>query len=890
MRARFRKRARRRGPLRAWTSPRRYGSLLISLNAERFATCLAVALVLANILWQFPLGEYRLWAGTIPGEPLRASDAAESHIVPLRSNPSMLTGEPAKDRGVLLGCSETASREACSASHSLPRVWSGGNASKGNWTLQPTSSSPGAVSEQGMAYDPSLRGVLSFGGLGTGPGCTSQGCNATWLYANSTWTLLTPGISPSPRYSIAIAFDDSDSYLLLFGGEAPGTGTGCPNDTWKFANGTWADLNLSGGPTPRSAAAITYDSALGGVLLFGGLSGCGAIPLNDTWLFKAGGWSKLSNGSGPPGGSGTLLSDDPPAGGAILYGAAGNQTWLFAAGSWHQIPPSGPTPDSNGTAFAYDGFYRTPVLFDEPHFPGEDATWSLETTGWVELHPKSEPFGYFDSMAFDPAASELVLFGASNLTASLNETWLFGSGLVTLDAAPASYGGITVEWPNGTLIAPGGDLVELGFGSYRALPRPNAWATFNSWDTAGALTLSGTAGPVEEVTVFGNGTLEANYLFFPSVLFRVEPAGCGSLAFNGTLYADNASARVLSSSYAIYAGPCSTGLLFGSWNVSGNVSVKNSTSPSATALVLGNGTLSAVYVAPVTVAVRPFGLGSVLVGSQTVSRVSNLTLRTGLTSASVLPDAWARFVGWTATGGVSVRGTQLSIFSGGSATANFALFPSIEIAVSPSECGPLTINGSSEPSGHLLRLDLGTYSLAASACAGGVDLFERWQSTTNLTLGQRGTALTTLSVDGNGSLTAVYVEGDAVSVSLLPAEGGSVTIAGSTVGNGTSLRLLAGNYSILVRPNPGWRFFRWSTSGQLEVSASSLAVLGNGSLIVEFERNSTTNSFVWTPALLLGTIALGVGLVLAATVVLVILRRRRTSTTGRVHSGGPHEN
>ncbi len=70
-----------------------------------------------------------------------------------------------------------------------------------------------------------------------------------------------------------MAYDATDGYVVLFGG-CLGTSGGCApisDQTWVYQGGVWANLTeFQPHPTARYAAGITFDSADGYVLLYGG--------------------------------------------------------------------------------------------------------------------------------------------------------------------------------------------------------------------------------------------------------------------------------------------------------------------------------------------------------------------------------------------------------------------------------------------------------------------------------------------------------------------------------------------------------------------------------------------------------------------------------------------
>ncbi|RKO94223.1 hypothetical protein BDK51DRAFT_34643 [Blyttiomyces helicus] len=94
--------------------------------------------------------------------------------------------------------------------------------------------------------------ILLYGGNG------SAALSDTWIFSTtqSTWTELTPNISPGARWNAACATTLNNT-AFLFGGD-DGTG-GTKNDLWRFdANGTWVNVNTTGAPpTPRVYSSMT---------------------------------------------------------------------------------------------------------------------------------------------------------------------------------------------------------------------------------------------------------------------------------------------------------------------------------------------------------------------------------------------------------------------------------------------------------------------------------------------------------------------------------------------------------------------------------------------------------------------------------------------------------
>ncbi|MDE1881803.1 MAG: hypothetical protein KGI89_14815 [Euryarchaeota archaeon] len=182
------------------------------------------------------------------------------------------------------------------------------------WLLSPlgwtnvTSSSvltPPARGMTSMIYDAEAGGDLLFGGRGAG----GRALNDSWLWKNGQWQNLTAGLStaPSPRSSASMAYDPTARAAILFGGESStfgACGFACA-DTWSFSSGKWHNLTQPSGPEGRFNAAMATDPMDQGVVLFGGDEAvpgtAGALLSNNSWVYD-GTWRNVSGtlGASPP--------------------------------------------------------------------------------------------------------------------------------------------------------------------------------------------------------------------------------------------------------------------------------------------------------------------------------------------------------------------------------------------------------------------------------------------------------------------------------------------------------------------------------------------------------------------------------------------------------------
>ena len=145
-----------------------------------------------------------------------------------------------------------------------------------------------------LAYDAAVGSAILFGGVGT-----TGLLDDTWSFQAGNWTELSPGqgTGPSGRRAMDGAYDAADGYLLLVGGYATGT---VLSDTWTFGSSGWVRTYPTGStPTPIYAAAVTYDTVDGFVLLFSGGASTSRV-YTGTLAYSGGTWSILVSPPGTP--------------------------------------------------------------------------------------------------------------------------------------------------------------------------------------------------------------------------------------------------------------------------------------------------------------------------------------------------------------------------------------------------------------------------------------------------------------------------------------------------------------------------------------------------------------------------------------------------------------
>ena len=690
--------------------------------------------------------------------------------------------------------------------------------SNGTWTniTANLTVSPSPRSDGGMVYDPVLQQVVLFGGQSGFDGGTVL--NDTWTYHAGAWVEVVPPRSPSVRTSPSMTWDNSSDEVVLFGGCANVNCTTVLNDTWTFQLGDWTNATVSPSPPARGGAGFTYDAAAGEDILFGGLSP--TTRFNDTWVYKGTNWTNATGTAGPSPRVYPFLEYDAASSTAILYGGEdygvfNAETWSFAPSTWTDLTSAlSVNPGTLGRgAMTYDPVNRTLLLFGglSSTSSATNGFWQLEAAplpvpvqvtvepsgcGPIEIgygnpvangtsallsegsYPVVAPpcSGYaFSSWSFSGgveipvtewnfSAANLTLTGAGTLTA----TYLAAYPVV-FDVRPATCGPISVS-PYGPV--PVGGNVTLTVGDHPIVAPPCAGHVFDHWAGAGGAVVSSATANISgaELLVTGSGTLTAVYVPLLSVQFVVQPAGCGPIEVSTGISEPNGGTLPLRNGTYFLLAPACSGHVFGSWSVTGGLSIPSGylNSSGAPLVVTGPGIVTAEYSAlyPVLFDVTPSSCGLEAVATPGgVVDGGTIPLANGTYLVSAPDCIGYQFDHWGSTGSVSVPpvstflpSASVAVDGGpGTITAVFTPLYSIQFIVQPTLCGAVRVGvtGGVSTNGVALLAN-GTYLIEAPGCNGYS--FQSWETAGDVSIpaAESGTATAELTVAGVGIATAAY--------------------------------------------------------------------------------------------------------------------------------------
>jgi len=294
---------------------------------------------------------------------------------------------------------------------------------------------PSPRTDASSAYDPANGTIVMFGGADR-----SGVLDETWTWDGATWRLRHPAHSPPARELALMAFEPSGRHVLLFGGLTcpapwPNDFIGCDyvasatqlSDTWSWDGKDWAPVHTAHSPevpyfAPLMAGAGT-DTANGRLML---LTFVKTDIGNDglaTWAFENGDWRRLHPKHSPPdlafGGpafdsaSGRLLvqqSSGPhvdcgTGGGPCAQRPPYDMTWAWDGSDWHDLGPAAGTPHDDGDLVSAGS---SGLLLVES---GGMQLWNGRKWGSRQALPWSDNLRTGGIAAFDQASNQVVLFG-----------------------------------------------------------------------------------------------------------------------------------------------------------------------------------------------------------------------------------------------------------------------------------------------------------------------------------------------------------------------------------------------------------------------------------------------------------------------------------------------
>ncbi len=366
------------------------------------------------------------------------------------------------------------------------------------WQVRSTAAAPSPRSRAAMAYD-AARGVTVLFGGDLGPGFSNQ----TWTFDGTNWTQRAPATVPPARFGAAMAYDTVRRVVVMFGGFVPaGTDTA---DLWEWDGSNWTQRVTTGAaPLPRGAHRWAFDEARGQFVLHGGFRTLAAATVADSWSYDGTRWTLLP--TGPASLCDNLLVYDQGRRRIVLFGGLTiqgpipvdrNETWEWNGSTWSQRLTAVTPSARSGMANAYHPQTGQILLAGGTTFAGARSTdtWSLVPSSPAQVTAFGSGCTATTAVSLD--AVSLPYLGGSfvqRLTGPAAATL----GLVLLGKSDTTAGGLPLPLDLGLIGAPGCQLaVSMEFQQFTALTGGAATIT---WPIASDLAWLG-------VTMFTQGVV-----------------------------------------------------------------------------------------------------------------------------------------------------------------------------------------------------------------------------------------------------------------------------------------------------------------------------------------------------------------------------------------------
>src|SRR6185436_17877621 len=162
----------------------------------------------------------------------------------------------------------------------------------------------------------------------------------TWTFDGTTWTEVTPPLSPPARAGGLMAFDVPSQKLVLYGGFDGGAYLG---DTWLWdgATSTWTAASSLAAPPAVTGPQVFTDPRSGTVVMFGGFDG--DRYQGDTWRWSGEGWNRLHPANAPTARSTAITGLDPARKTVVMFGGLADvnpwNTWEWDGVDWSLASP-----------------------------------------------------------------------------------------------------------------------------------------------------------------------------------------------------------------------------------------------------------------------------------------------------------------------------------------------------------------------------------------------------------------------------------------------------------------------------------------------------------------------------------------------------------------------
>ena len=262
------------------------------------------------------------------------------------------------------------------------------------------------------------------------------------------WTQLQPPGGPSPRSRAVAVYDTALGGVVLYGGA---TNAGYSQETWLWNGQTWSLLGTTGPQQGNPRMTMAYDSARSVIVLLAG------GPVTYEWDGTT--WQTFVNsgGTNPTGGSVGTVYDITHA---ALLAFDGTKTWTYAPAThnWSVAASTGPGPRT-GAGLAFDGARGRLVLFGGQAANPMGDTWEWNGAAWTQVATTGPAARAQPALVYDSVRQRIILVGDEG-SGALTDVWEWdGTHWIQINNTVPVQGRI-----NETIVYDGGRALVLYFG------------------------------------------------------------------------------------------------------------------------------------------------------------------------------------------------------------------------------------------------------------------------------------------------------------------------------------------------------------------------------------------------------------------------------------------
>jgi hypothetical protein len=304
-----------------------------------------------------------------------------------------------------------------------------------NWTQESPATTPTACQSESMAYDSSRGVTVLFGGLNNTSGAP---LSETWEWDGAHWTQMSPVTRPQGRIFAAMSYDSARGVTVLFGGD-DGDGN-IFQDTWEWDGVTWTRMSPVTSPPARETHVLAFDSSRNVTVLFSGVDSSGNFrnTLADTWTWNGTDWTQNMPPASPPGRAFASMTFDSVRGVCVLFGGyvqlePVNDTWEWNGSTWTQVAPVPAPSIRTWSGMAFDEARGVSVIFGgADNSQAFSDTWTFDGTQYTQQMPATPPPARSPGggMVYDSGHQRVVMYGGANGASGdgvgLTDIWEWG--------------------------------------------------------------------------------------------------------------------------------------------------------------------------------------------------------------------------------------------------------------------------------------------------------------------------------------------------------------------------------------------------------------------------------------------------------------------------------